>query len=83
MSVAVSESYAPQVAAEVRAWMGRRGMNQRAVCRELGVTPMWLSRRLSAQIVIDVEDLAALAKALRCEVSDLLPRLDSNQQPSG
>lgn len=42
---------------------------------------MWVSRRVSGQHLIDVVDLARIAQALNCGVNDLLPRLDSNQQP--
>lgn len=84
MSISLGERYAADVAGEIRAMMGRRGINQTQLAEQMGVTPMWLSRRIkAARVAVDVSDLALIADALQCEVQDLLPRLDSNQQPSG
>lgn len=87
MTTTMGETYGEAVAAEVRAWMGRRGMNQRQLAEALGEDTFWVSRRVSQRATgrsrITVDDLASLARVLGCSVQDLLPRLDSNQEPSG
>lgn len=81
MSVAESETPDSLVAAEVRAWMGRRGMRQVQLAAAMEVDEIWVSRKLRGKTRITVEDVYAFADALDCEVAALLPRLDSNQQP--
>lgn len=74
----VAGTYAEQVAAEVRAMMGRRRMTQTEVAEALGVTQMYVSRRVKKTnpTPMDVSDLARFARVLDCSVLDLLPRLD-------
>lgn len=67
--------YSLAVAAEVRAWLGRRGLNQRQLAERTGTNEIWISRRLHGKTSIDVEDLAKFALALDVPISDLLPRL--------
>lgn len=81
MTIAPAANYRALVAAEIRAWSGRRGYTQAELAERMGVSPSWMSRRLKGSRMIDVEDLALFAKALDVQVTDLLPRLDSNQQP--
>lgn len=71
------ENYAELVSAEVRAWMARRGVNQTLMAAELGVTQMYVSRRVKRvnPTPMDVTDLARFASVLRCEVTDLLPSI--------
>lgn len=79
------DRFASLVAAEVRAMMARRGITQTMMAAELDVTQMYVSRRITKsdkRVPIDVEDLAKFAQVLDCSIADLLPRLDSNQQPS-
>lgn len=88
MTVTVSDrgvSYAEMVAAEVRAMLARRGITQTEMAEILDVTPMYVSRRVRRRnpTPIDVNDLEKFAIVLRCGICDLLPRLDSNQEPSG
>ncbi len=75
--------YSEAVAAEVRAWMGRRGVNQRQLAELLGEDTFWVSRRVHARARLTVDDLVRIARVLGCSIHDLLPRLDSNQEPSG
>lgn len=55
--------------------MGRRGMTQTEVARALGVTQVYVSRRvkLSDPTPMDVVDLSNFARVLRCSITDLLP----------
>lgn len=77
------------LAGEIRAEMARKGISHREVARRLGVSQMWVGRRIGVNAVTDLtfEDLVKLAEALNVPaqglVNLLLPRLDSNQQPSG
>ena len=78
-----------RVAGEVRAELGRQGITGRELGRRLG----WDSGRVSRLIgpratrEISVDEVTQMAEALRVSpqrfLSVLLPRLDSNQQPSG
>jgi transcriptional regulator with XRE-family HTH domain len=77
------------IAAEIRAEMARQGLSQREVAKRLNVSDIWISRRVSPKstVQITVEEVEAMAEALGVSSQRLLaawlPRLDSNQQPSG
>ena len=51
-------------AANIRAELGRQDMSRAALARQLGVTEMWLSRRINAHTPITVDELAMIAAAL-------------------
>jgi transcriptional regulator with XRE-family HTH domain len=63
-----------RVAEEIRAMMARRRVSGAALAAELGVSPAWVSYRLSGKQAIDLNDLERIAAVLQAEVSDLLPR---------
>lgn len=48
----------------------------------MGVTEMWVSRRFRGMTAISVEELAKFAKALECDVRDLLPSGDISTYPA-
>ena len=75
--------YGRAVAAEVRAMLARRQVAGKDVAAALGVSPMYVSRRIKGDNEWTPSELAELAYLLKCQVSDLLPRLDSNQKPPG
>lgn len=62
------------VAKEVRVLLVRRDMKQSEMAARMGVTEMWLSRRLRGAQEIGVNDLAKMASVLSVEVGELLPR---------
>ncbi len=62
------------VSAEIRALMARRMMTQADLAERLGVSEMWVSRKVRARQVIDLNDLQRIAAALDVTVVDLLPR---------
>lgn len=62
------------VAAEVRAWMGRRRATQADLAAALGKSQPYVSRRLSGEVPFDTDDLYALADLLDAEVTDFLAR---------
>jgi transcriptional regulator with XRE-family HTH domain len=64
------------VAEEIRALMARRRMSGRQLAGQLGVSPSWVSYRLTGTQPIDVNDLALIAKALEVGVHELLPPPD-------
>lgn len=76
MTVTLSEAYGLAVAAEVRAWAGRRGLNQARLAELLGENEIWVSRRLRNRVHITVEDVARFASVLDCSVAALMPELD-------
>ena len=61
------------VAEEIRSWMGRRRMTGARLARELGVSPAWVSYRLTGVQPIDLNDLAKIAQVLSVPVVALLP----------
>jgi transcriptional regulator with XRE-family HTH domain len=61
------------VAEEIRALMARRRMSGRQLATKLGVSPSWVSYRLTGTQPIDVNDLSRIAAALGAGVHELLP----------
>lgn len=61
------------VAQEIRAYMGRKDINKTELARRLGVSDMWVGRRLRGQLPIDLDDLVRIAAALKIDIVDLLP----------
>lgn len=59
-------------AANIRAELGRQDKSRAAFAREMGVSEMWLSRRINAQTPITVDDLARIADALDVTPLELL-----------
>ena len=73
------------VAANVRAEAARRGLNQTGLAAILGIDQGNVSRRWRGQRAFSLEDLGKIAAAFGITPAVLveLPRLDSNQKPSG
>lgn len=63
-----------RVAEEIRALLARRRMSGRELARHLGVSPSWVSYRLTGTQPIDLNDLDTIARVLQVEIVDLLPR---------
>lgn len=61
-----------QAAANIRAELGRQNKTRAALAREMGVTEMWVSRRVNAQTPLTVDDLTRIADALDVATTDLL-----------
>lgn len=61
------------VSAEIRADLGRQGISQRQLAVRLGVSPMWVSGRLSGETAISLDDLVLMASGLGRSVSFFLP----------
>lgn len=62
------------IAEEIRALMGRRKVGVSELARRIGVSQPYLSRRLSGEVAIDVDDLARIAAELSVDVIALFPR---------
>lgn len=71
-----SATLSQMVAEEIRALMARRRVSGRQLAGELGVSPSWVSYRLTGTQPIDINDLMLIAKALGVGVHDLLPPPD-------
>lgn len=76
------------IATEIRAELGRQQLTARRFAMKLGVSYMWVTRRLnSGEVEITFEDLKRMADALgkppQQFIGAWLLRLDSNQQPAG
>lgn len=62
------------VAEEIRALLARRRMSGRALATQLGVSPSWVSYRLTGTQPIDLNDLQRIAAALDIDAIALMPR---------
>ncbi len=56
-----------RVATEIRVLLLRRGLNGAQLAQQLGVSPMWVSYRLTGRQEIGLNDLARIAGALDVE----------------
>lgn len=70
--VATGVPLSERVAEEIRAWMGRRRVTGARMARALGVSPAWVSYRLTGVQPIDLNDLEQIAEVLDVSVVDLL-----------
>jgi transcriptional regulator with XRE-family HTH domain len=75
------------VAGEVRAWLARRQISGRAAAAELGMTEIYLNRRLRGAVPFNVIDLGAIADLLGVPVTVFFEEpepamryLDTNQK---
>lgn len=68
-----TDSLAAEVAAEIRAMMGRRLVRQSELARRLGENDQWVSTRLRGVTPLNLNDLQRVAEALGVAPGDLLP----------
>lgn len=68
-----NETPAQRSAAEVRAALAREQITRSAVAKHLGHSRAAMTRRLSGEIPLNVNELAALAVLLDVPVSTFLP----------
>lgn len=61
------------VAKEIRVALIRADLKQAQLAERMGVSEMWVSRRLRGAQPIDLNDLQRFAEALQVAVPDLLP----------
>lgn len=61
------------VAAEVRAELGRQRITGAKLAERLGVSGVWVSRRLSGHIALTTDDLERISIALDRPISLFLP----------
>jgi DNA-binding Xre family transcriptional regulator len=82
-SPALSE--AAEIGANIHQLMWRKRVTQQDAGRAIGVTQATMSRKIRGAVPITAVELMKIARLLDVEPGDLLtlPRLDSNQQPSG
>lgn len=62
--------------------MGRRRITGAELSRQLGISQPQISGRVRGEIAWSLDELDSLAAIFRCQVRDLLPRRDSNLEPS-
>jgi len=61
------------VAAQIRSLLGIRMMRQSQLATRMGVTEVWLSRRLREVQAMSLDDVERIAQALEVTPADLLP----------
>jgi transcriptional regulator with XRE-family HTH domain len=69
----MTQSLNDTVAAEVRAELGRQRVTGAELAKRLGVSGVWVSRRLSGHQSLTTDDLEAISTALAVPVSAFLP----------
>ena len=63
---------AADVGTEVRVWLTRRGMSQKALASALDIAPSALSRRLRGAMDFSITELAQVAALMDISLADLL-----------
>lgn len=76
------DTFAQQVAANIRIEAAARGVNQSDIARALGVARAGVSVKWRGQRPWSLEDIEGVARFLRTTPSALCARRDSNPQPS-
>jgi len=71
------------VGRRIRFWRDERGYSTTSLATEIEVNPITVQRHMRGETAPRLEDIASYARVLRVHVDDLLPRLDSNQEPTG
>lgn len=69
------------IAAEVRAVMGRRRVNQTQLARRLDMSQAALSRRLGGETPFDVVELTRIAIVLNTTMHELIPESVTGRYP--
>ena len=67
------KSLAEAVAEEIRALMGRKRVRNVEIARGMEVSEPYISRRLSGEVALDLNDLEHIARILDVQVTDLFP----------
>lgn len=68
-----TETLSQAVLAEIRAEMGRQQKSGRAVADAMGVTHIYLSRRLTGKVPLSLADLDRIAAVLSAPAAQFLP----------
>lgn len=63
-----------RVAEEIRVLIARRRITASELARKAGMTQRSISRRITGEKAIDMDDLEKIAAALEVEIGDLLPK---------
>lgn len=63
-----------RVAEEIRVMLARRNITATELARRAGMTQRSISRRITGEKAIDVDDLERIARALDVEITELLPK---------
>ena len=78
-----AETFAEKVAANIRAEAARRGINQSALARALGMSQAAASDRFRGRTPWTLNEIEAVARVLRTTTSTLCAIRDSNPEPAG
>lgn len=70
--VTAMSNLSKNVAEEVRALLGRRRVSQAELATGLDRSPMYLSRRLSGELPLDLDEVEQISAFLGVSVDDLL-----------
>lgn len=71
-NVATDVRLRERVAEELRALLGRRRISHSALAAQLGVSQMYVSRRLNGETAVDMDDLERISQILQITPLDVL-----------
>ena len=81
--VTVQHLLRERVAEEVRALLARKMMTGADLAAAIGRSPMYVSRRVRAEVAFDLDDMERMAAVFQVPVSQLMPKLDVADQAEG
>lgn len=70
----MSESLADHVATQLRVEMARQAINALALAGRIGVSEMWVSRRMRGKTQVTMADLERIAVALDVPLTTFVPQ---------
>jgi transcriptional regulator with XRE-family HTH domain len=82
MDVMSQSTLNERVAEEIRVQLARRNITATELARRAGMTQRSISRRITGEKAIDMDDLEKIAKALDVPITALLPTPTAARKPS-
>lgn len=70
------------LAGNVRAEMARKRVNQTKLAAAMGKSQAYVSRRISGEVPMDLDDMLAITRYLGCDLADLILDVRSRCSPT-
>ena len=77
------EEWEAKLVERIKYAMAARGQTQTTLGKAIGMQQRSISDRMTGIVSWNAREIPAVARALGVPIEELLPRLDSNQQPAG
>lgn len=79
LSVSVFRMLRDDVAANVRAELGRADRTQDDLAKQLGWTPAFLNRRIKGHVAFSIDEVTMIASALHVPLDAIVPKLPTRK----